>query len=70
MRKVSIVAIIACVAGLAGVGPSVAGGTGMGDPSAHMRYMQQICDEQKRGEYPRYHEACLPDELGPPPAHR
>jgi hypothetical protein len=66
MRKVSIVAMLAFVTGLSGVGPSVASSGGMGDPSAHMRYMQEICDAQKRGEYPRYHEACLPDDRGPP----
>jgi hypothetical protein len=69
MRKVSIVAMVALMAGLSGVGPSFANGSGtggMGDPSAHMRRMQEICDLQKRGEYPRYHEACLPDDMGPP----
>jgi hypothetical protein len=69
MRKFSILTILALSAGLAGVGPSLAGGSGaggMGDPSAHMRYMQAICDAQKAGTYPRYHEACLPDDMGPP----
>ncbi len=62
MRKLSIVAIV-LASGLAGVSPSLAnsGSGGMGDPSAHMRYMQEICDQQRRGEYPRYHDACLPD---------
>jgi hypothetical protein len=71
MRKFSILTILALSAGLAGVGPSFAGGGaggsgGMGDPSAHMRYMQEVCDAQKAGTYPRDHQACLPDDMGPP----
>jgi hypothetical protein len=58
MRNLSIVVLIVASAALSGVGSAVAG---MGDPSAGMRYMQAICDAQRRGEYPRYHNACLPD---------
>jgi hypothetical protein len=65
MRKFSILAVVALATGLGGIGPSVAGN--MGDPSAHMRRMQEICDAQRRGEYPRDHDACLPDD---PPADR
>ncbi len=64
MRNLSILAILALATSFAGAGPSYAGN--MGDPSAHMRYMQEICDLQKRGEYPRDHNACLPDDLGSP----
>jgi len=64
MRKFSILTLALLTAGLAGATPSFAGG--MGDPSAHMRYMQQICDAQKAGAYPRDHQACLPDDMGPP----
>ena len=60
MRNFSIVAIVAASVGFASVGQAVANG-GMGDPSASMRAQQEICDEQRRGEYPRYHDACLPD---------
>jgi hypothetical protein len=60
MRNFSIVAIFAASVGFAGIGHAAAAG-GMGDVSANMRYDQQICDEQRRGEYPRYHNACLPD---------
>ncbi len=67
MRKFSILTIAVLATGLAGVTPSLAGGSGgMGDPSAHMRYMQAICDAQKAGTYPRDHQACLPDDMGPP----
>ena len=60
MRNFSIVAIIAASVGFASIGHAVAGG-GMGDVSASMREEQAICDAQRRGEYPRYHDACLPD---------
>ena len=60
MRNMSIVAIVAATVGFASAGQAVAGG-GMGDVSAHMRQDQAICDAQRRGEYPRYHNACLPD---------
>ena len=59
MRNFSIVAIFAGV-GFASIGHAVAAG-GMGDVAAHMRYDQLICDEQRRGEYPRNFNACLPD---------
>lgn len=59
MRNFSIVALIAASVGFAGVGQADA--MGMGDPSASMRANQAICDAQRRGEYPRYHDACLPD---------
>ncbi len=65
MRNLSVLAILALATGLSGAGPSYAAG-GMGDPSAHMRYMQEICNLQKSGQYPRDHNACLPDDLGPP----
>ena len=60
MRNFSIVAIVAASIGFASVGQAVANG-GMGDPSASMRAMRAICDAQRRGEYPRYYDACLPD---------
>ena len=60
MRNFSIVAIFAASVGFASIGQAVAGG-GMGDVSAHMRSDQDICDAQRRGEYPRDHNACLPD---------
>ena len=59
MRNLSIVVLIVASVALSGVGSTVA--RSMGDPSAGMRYMQAICDAQRRGEYPRYHDACLPD---------
>jgi hypothetical protein len=58
MRNLSIVVLIVASIALSGVGSAVGG---MGDPSAGMRYNQAICDAQRRGEYPRYHDACLPD---------
>ena len=62
MRIFSIVALVAASVGVASVGNAVAGNMGgMGDVSAHMREDQAICDAQRRGEYPRYHNACLPD---------
>jgi hypothetical protein len=61
MRDLSIVVIVAASVGFAGVGPAVAGG-GMGDPSASMREMRAICDAQRRGEYPRTYDACLPGD--------
>ena len=59
MHNLSIVLLIVASFALSGIGSAVAGN--MGDPSAGMRYMQSICDAQRRGEYPRYHDACLPD---------
>jgi len=59
MRNLSIVVLIVASVALSGVGGTVA--RSMGDPSAGMRYNQAICDAQRRGEYPRYHDACLPD---------
>jgi len=62
MRNLSTVVLIVASFALSGIGSAVAGSMGnMGDPSAGMRYMQAICDAQRRGEYPRYHDACLPD---------
>jgi hypothetical protein len=60
MRNFSIVAIVAASVGFASVGQALASG-GMGDPSASMRAQRAVCDAQRRGEYPRYHNACLPD---------
>jgi len=61
MGNFSIVAIVAASLGFASVGQAVANNSGMGDPSAHMRANQAICEAQRRGEYPRYYNACLPD---------
>ena len=62
MRNLSSVALIVASFALSGIGSAVAGSMGnMGDPSAGMRYQQAICDAQRRGEYPPYHDACLPD---------
>jgi len=65
MRNFSIVAIFAASVGFAGIGQAAAAG-GMGDVSASMREEQAVCDAQRRGEYPRYHNACLPDYPGYP----
>ncbi len=67
MRNFSILALLAVSIGFAGVDSAGAAGStgGMGDPSASMRYNQMICDLQRRGEYPRYHDACLPDYQPP-----
>ena len=59
MPNLSIVVLVAASVALSGVGSAVA--LSSGDPSAGMRYNQAICDAQRRGEYPRYHDACLPD---------
>jgi hypothetical protein len=59
MRNFSIVVLIVASFALSGIRSAVAQSSG--DPSAGMRYMQAICDAQRRGEYPRYHDACLPD---------
>jgi hypothetical protein len=59
MRNFSIVALIVASFALSGIGSAAA--HSMGDPSAGMRYQKAICDAQRRGEYPRYHDACLPD---------
>ena len=59
MRNMSIVALIVASVALFGAGGAVARSSG--NPSAGMRYNQAICDAQRRGEYPRYHDACLPD---------
>ncbi len=40
-------------------GPAFAGG--MGDPSAHIKEMNAICEKQKRGEGPLYPNLCLPE---------
>lgn len=69
MSKFSMIAFIAASIGLAGAGPAVAKSNGMGDPSAHMRADQAVCDAQRRGEYPRYHDACLPDYPTAPVRH-
>ena len=60
MRIFSITAIVLASVGFASLGQAIANG-GMGDPSASMRAEQALCDAQRRGEYPRYHDACLPD---------
>ena len=57
MRKISIVAMAMALAGFAGGGQAAAAGN-MGDPSAHMRQMEETCAAQRRGEYPNYHNAC------------
>jgi len=57
MRNLSFVVIIMAVVGLASVGQAAANGN-MGDPSAHMRQMEETCAAQKRGEYPKDHNAC------------
>jgi hypothetical protein len=59
MPNLSIVVLVAASVALSGVGSAVA--LSSGDPSAGMRYNQAICDAQRRGEYPRYPDACLPD---------
>jgi hypothetical protein len=60
MRKLLIGVLLA----IAGVGPALAGG--MGDPSAHIKDMNRICEMQKRGEGPLSPNLCLP-EYPPPP---
>lgn len=57
MGKFSIIAIATALVGFASIAPAVAAG-GMGDPSANTRKIQEICDQQRRGEYPRYFNAC------------
>ena len=62
MRNFSILALVAASVGVANVGHAVAASMGgMGDVSANMRANQATCEAQRRGEYPRYHNACLPD---------
>lgn len=34
---------------------------GMGDPSAHTREMNALCERQRRGEGPDHPDACLPE---------
>jgi hypothetical protein len=65
MIRFSMAAIGAAWVCVSGVGPAFAASGGMGDPSAHTRELNAICDAQRRGEYPRYHEACLPDYVAP-----
>jgi hypothetical protein len=61
MRNFSTIALMAISLGLAGVGQiGAASAQGMGDPSAMMRANLARCQAQLRGEYPRYHNACLP----------
>jgi hypothetical protein len=60
MRNFSIVAIVAASVGFASGGQALANSNGMGDPSASMRAQREVCDAQRRGEYPRYYNACLP----------
>ena len=57
MRKASVVALIIALGGLASVRQAAANGN-MGDVGAHMRQMEETCEAQRRGEYPRYHNAC------------
>ncbi len=61
MRYLSIIALLAASLGYVGVGEAFAMG-GMGDPSTNQRENNARCDAQKRGEYPRDHNACLPDD--------
>jgi hypothetical protein len=68
MRNFSMITLFAASLGLASFGGVVAAsanGGGMGDPSAAMRANLATCEAQRRGEYPRDHEACLPDYHGP-----
>ena len=39
-------------------GPAQA--NGMGDPSAHIREMNALCEKQRRGEAPAHPDACPP----------
>ncbi len=60
MGKMSVVAVLGAMLGLASVGPAFANG-GMGDAAAFTRANNERCEAQRRGEYPRYFNACLPD---------
>ena len=58
MRTISIVALIAVFVGVVSAGEAVANSGGMGDPSAHMRRIEEVCQAQRRGEYPPYPNVC------------
>ena len=45
-----------CLAGLTQTSAAI----GMGDPSAHLREMNALCDRQRRGEAPQPN-FCLPE---------
>ncbi len=60
MRKIIVVSVLAAAIGLLGAAPAFAGG-GMGDPSAHLKEMNAICELQKRGQAPRNPDVCLPE---------
>jgi hypothetical protein len=63
--KIALMAVSIGIASVGQIGAASANSGGMGDPSAAMRANLAICDAQRRGEYPRYFEACLPDYHGP-----
>ena len=67
MHNFSRIALMAVSIGVASVGQigAASANGGMGDPSAFMRANLARCEAQRRGEYPRYHEACLPDYHDP-----
>lgn len=46
-----------CLAGLTQTSAAI----GMGDPSAHLREMNALCDRQRRGEAPPQPNFCLPE---------
>ncbi len=60
MRKLVAGFLIVATFGLLGAAPAFAGG-GMGDPSAHLKEMNAICELQKRGQAPRNPDVCLPE---------
>jgi hypothetical protein len=70
MRNYIITAALFAVFALTGVGQAFAGG-GMGDVAANVRGNNERCEAQRRGEYPKYFNACLPDypvtQEGPEP---
>jgi hypothetical protein len=65
MRRFSIFATGLAFLGFAGADGAAAAGN-MGDPSAHQRELQEICDKQKRGEIPGYPSGCPSWDIDPP----
>jgi hypothetical protein len=59
MRKSLNLVTLFAVFGLIGAGAALAGG--MGDPSAHIKELNAICDLQRRGEGPLTPNMCLPE---------
>jgi hypothetical protein len=65
MRNIWLVALVSATVGVVGVENADAA---PGDVNALLKQNNAICDQQRRGERPRYPDMCLP-EIPPGPVY-